>query len=117
MNIVYVYGTLRGRQPAEIVKVPGRIYNLGWFPGCVLDNPPSGDTFVAERIEVDDQTLETFDYIEGFRPDDPEDSFYLRVPYLDGWIYVFNNPDIADIGRLIEHGDWEKHVSEADRRF
>lgn len=113
-HVLYVYGTLRtGKGPT--VRIPGVMYDLGWFPGVKLDRSTNiGPTFVAERTEVGDKELELFDKYEGYRPDDPEGSLYVRVPifereaeYFRGWIYEYNRP-VPD-NSVIEGGDWGRH--------
>lgn len=104
MNVkhkIAVYGTLR---PAtgEAVEIPGKIYDLGWFPGLVLDN--SNTVVKGTWIEVDDVRLAQLDRYEGYHEDRPESSLYLRKPFKDGWVYVYNR----SIGSrdFIESGDW-----------
>lgn len=106
-HVLYVYGTLRtGKGPT--VRIPGVMYDLGWFPGVKLDRSTNvGPTFVAERIEVSDDRLKRFDKYEGYRPDDPEGSLYVRVPVLDGWIYEYNRPVAGNL--VIEDGDWLRY--------
>lgn len=104
---IYVYGTLRPGT-GETVDVPGLLYDLGWFPGAqsLLDYGPDydGPTFKCEVIEVDDKELRRLDYYEGYNPDNPYASLYVRKPYLDGYIYIYNG---SFGGRTrIESGDW-----------
>jgi len=108
MNVkhkIAVYGTLR---PAtgEAVEIPGKIYDLGWFPGLVLDD--SGATVKGTWIEVDDVRLAQLDRYEGYREDFPDKSLYLRKPFQGGWVYVYNRSigDRALIETGIESGDW-----------
>lgn len=112
MHKVYVYGTLRpGR--GDTVGIPGYLYSLGWFPGVQLK--PECDTdsrVIAEIVEVDDARLSELDRYEGHYEDSPEHSFFRRVPYLDGWIYVYNQS--FDGYDIIEHGDWLLHRNESE---
>lgn len=103
-HVIYVYGTLRtGSKSATMVEIPGAMYDLGWYPGIKLCE--GCNTVVkCERIVVDDEKLAELDAYEGYRPENPDYSLYLRVPVLDGEIYVYNhdvNPD-----SLIPDGDW-----------
>ena len=105
---IAVYGTLR---PAagEAVDIPGKIYDLGWFPGLVMDN---SDTVVKGTwIEVDDVRLAKLDRYEGYNEDRPESSLYLRKPFQGGWVYVYNR-SIVDLGDFIESGDWLAHTKQ-----
>lgn len=105
---VFVYGTLR-RGGAELFKVPGQIYDLGWFPGIVLGDENSKSFVVCERLEVDDEKLAEFDRYEGFYEGEPESSLYLRVPYEGGWIYVYNHS--VEGYTLVEGGDWLEYTA------
>lgn len=102
-HTVYVYGTLRPGK-SEVVDVPGELRDLGSFPGAVVKAPTFGKFFKAEPVEVDDAQLSRLDSYEGYREHAPHRSLYLRVPYLDGWIYVYNSE--MDQRPLVPEGDW-----------
>jgi len=106
---LYVYGTLMTGK-GERVKVPGLLYDLGWFPGAKISTPECGREFVAEIREVTDVELKSIDRYEGYYEDAPDASLYIRKPYLDGWIYEYNRTPSPD--RLIESGDWLQHKSD-----
>ena len=109
-HVIYVYGTLRPGLNTDIVLVLGRMYDLGGFPGAIIAGPDTPESvlrsqIVCERVEVDDEGLQRLDWLEGYREDAPKDeNFYLRVPCLDGWIYVINRP--APSKHPIVTGDW-----------
>lgn len=105
---IYVYGTLRPGQVANVVKGRGTMVNLGGFPGVVLDE--NGPEFTAERIEVDEDTLERLDQYEGYRPSDPVHSLYVRKPFMDGEIYEFNRS--GDNAEVVTSGDWLQFTGE-----
>lgn len=102
-HLVYVYGTLRPGG-SDLHMVPGVMYNMGHYPGVRIMSPTAGKFVVCERIEVSDTRLAQLDHYEGYRPDDPARSLYLRVPYLDGYIYEYNQS--LDDRKVIEGGDW-----------
>lgn len=107
--IVYVYGTLRpGNTKTELV--PGVLYDLGWFPGIDLKAPDCGTFVVAEKLIIDEKTLEQYDRYEGYEERDPVNSLYKRVPYLDGWIYVYNKSFAGH--KPIPLGDWREYRKE-----
>jgi gamma-glutamylcyclotransferase (GGCT)/AIG2-like uncharacterized protein YtfP len=108
---LFIYGTLHpDRAPAEIADaarrltsigpatICARLYNLGAYPGAVLDEaapPIPGELFAVP----DDATLARLDWYEDYRPGDPDSSLYLRVQTTatlsDGsqrtcWVYVYN---------------------------
>lgn len=105
MNKLLAYGTLREGRKSAVIHIPGRLYNLGWFPGLVLDRSEDPSSFVTcEVLEVDDDKLRMLDSYEGYDPDDPENSLYIREKYDDFFVYTINK-DVSD-RPLIESGDW-----------
>jgi len=106
MQKVYVYGTLRPGKGLT-VDVPGLLYDLGSYPGAVLEGPGFNRSFKAEPVIVDDEMLKRLDAYEGYRPDSPENSLYLRQPFNNGWIYTYNYDLVGR--RVIESGDWLLH--------
>ncbi|HEX3570375.1 MAG TPA: gamma-glutamylcyclotransferase family protein [Acidobacteriaceae bacterium] len=110
---LFVYGTLHpDLAPSEIASVVrtlefvspatvrGRLYNLGEYPGLILDDSPdaplvSGDIFTVP----DGRTLAALDEFEGFRVSNPDTSLFQRTHVTatlpDGghrtcWVYVYN---------------------------
>lgn len=107
LHTCLVYGTLRPFTNTDVVEVPGKLYDLGWYPGIVL----GGDRFVTcERITVSDQRLAELDRYEGYDPQFPESSLYLRQKFGGDWIYVYNHS--VEGHALIESGDWQQHTQE-----
>lgn len=86
---IFVYGTLRPGV-SEPVMVPGQMFDLGWFPGAVNIETAVDTYFMAETIEVDDAGLARLDSYEGYNPDHPASSLYVRKAYQDGFIYQYN---------------------------
>ncbi|HEX9199995.1 MAG TPA: gamma-glutamylcyclotransferase family protein [Acidobacteriaceae bacterium] len=110
---LFVYGTLHpSRAPREIAGVArklthvghgtirGRLYDLGDYPGVILDDdatePVHGEVFA---LPPDPDALACLDAYEDYRPHDPEGSLFLRqkttVTLADGsretcWVYVYN---------------------------
>lgn len=119
-HLVFVYGTLRrggvrampGLFPgARFVgggSVRGSLYDLGEFPGLLLEG--SGPAVTGEVYEVDDDVLDKLDEIEA-------SSFYRRerveVSLGDErracWVYVYD-PELYPGGVLITSGDWIEHA-------
>jgi gamma-glutamylcyclotransferase (GGCT)/AIG2-like uncharacterized protein YtfP len=110
---LFVYGTLRpGHAPAAIASevrkleevgpaaIPGRLYDLGAYPGAVLD--AAAETHVdgtVLRLPADPSVLAALDAYEGFDPADREGSLFVRTATsvtLSGgktlacWVYVYN---------------------------
>jgi gamma-glutamylcyclotransferase (GGCT)/AIG2-like uncharacterized protein YtfP len=111
--LLFIYGTLHpDRVPSEIAAAARRLtsaghatirghrYDLGEYPGVVLD--PTAAPIEGELFTVPDAaTLAALDAYEDFRPADPANSLFLRVETTatkpDGslvacWIYVDNRP-------------------------
>lgn len=105
-HVCYVYGTLRPGTN-EIFEAPGRMYSLGGFPGVKLDETNS--TFKCERVEVSDKVLDRLDRYEGYNPQSPDTSLFVRVPFRDGEIYQYNGA--VDMCGTVPHGDWLKFVN------
>jgi gamma-glutamylcyclotransferase (GGCT)/AIG2-like uncharacterized protein YtfP len=112
-EFLFAYGTLRpGLAPETMAVVVGRLlpvgegrvggvlYDLGKFPGAVLDAASSGRIVgTVYRLPEDGETLRALDAYEGFEPDCVEASLFVRVKsaveMADGvtvpcWIYVYN---------------------------
>jgi gamma-glutamylcyclotransferase (GGCT)/AIG2-like uncharacterized protein YtfP len=109
---LFVYGTLlsRARHPmgARLQRealllgaatMPGRLYNLGRYPGMVEAAGPEplvhGELYA---LEVPATSLEWLDAYEGIVPGKPESSPYARVERpallasgetLDAWVYLY----------------------------
>lgn len=124
---LFVYGTLLpGVAPAEIAAaaaqlvpvgsgwVQGNLYDLGDFPGAVLESS-SGRRIAGTvlRLPRNSAVLKSLDVYEEFDPATPERSQFLRVrtmatlsdgSALECWIYVYNQ-NVSN-ARLIEGGEW-----------
>lgn len=125
-DLLFVYGTLmRGFRlhhlmtgQAEFVgegTVAGRLLDLGPYPGALAEEPGTiyGEVYRLRAPGL----LATLDREEGYRPDAPARSLYLRQPTVvrlaDGravtaWIYWYHGPR----GRAvpIPGGDYRQHV-------
>jgi gamma-glutamylcyclotransferase (GGCT)/AIG2-like uncharacterized protein YtfP len=120
-HFVFVYGSLRrGNAGAMSVRFPeasyvaegkvrGRLYDLGAYPGLLLDS--SASMVTGEVYEVDDDTLRRLDQFE-------LTSDYIRkqVEVEHGsertacWIYVpERDAEVLKGFDLIESGDWIAH--------
>jgi gamma-glutamylcyclotransferase (GGCT)/AIG2-like uncharacterized protein YtfP len=124
-NLVFFYGTLMsgfkrpGRARIDSMLAPlGRgfiraaLFDMGLYPAAV----PAADAQVTGELHqmIDsDAVLHELDEIEGFRPEEPDTSLYLRaetaVTLEDGrtemaWTYFYNAP-LGGASR-IESGDY-----------
>jgi gamma-glutamylcyclotransferase (GGCT)/AIG2-like uncharacterized protein YtfP len=119
-HLVFVYGSLRrggagamsirfpkSRFVAE-AKVSGSLYDLGAYPGLILDE--SASLVVGEVYEVDDEILKQLDDFES-------SSHYWRkqVKISLGthikkcWVYA-PNPEAFSKQTLITSGDWIEYA-------
>jgi gamma-glutamylcyclotransferase (GGCT)/AIG2-like uncharacterized protein YtfP len=120
---IFFYGTLRpSHAPEEIATVvrkltpvgagtvSARLYDLGEYPGIILDSdagrPIKGEVFV---LPGDPGTLRSLDDYEDFRPKDPEGSLFKRmrtnVTLRNGstrscWVYVYNQKLPEDLQQV-----------------
>ena len=119
-HLVFVYGTLRrgGARAMPIMfpdaqfigdaKVHGSLYDLGGYPGLLLNQ--SNSLVAGEVYEVDDELLNKLDDFES-------SSNYLRkqVEISVGtkrricWIYE-PNPEFYSLRTLITSGDWIEYA-------
>jgi gamma-glutamylcyclotransferase (GGCT)/AIG2-like uncharacterized protein YtfP len=111
---LFAYGTLReGRAPREIADTAalmqpigkgvarGRVYDLGAYPGAVFSVCEDAREIEGEVFEVPDEAvLRALDAYEGFEPNDPAASLFVRVRIevqmsgtgesIDCWAYQYN---------------------------
>lgn len=117
---VAVYGTLRlervrrGLGVAAMVDprgrclLPGRLHDLGAYPGLMLDR--DGEVVAELLAVVDDAVLGVLDGYEGYRSDDPDGSLFRRVALqcldapLVAWCYLYNRAPAG--APVIGSGDW-----------
>jgi gamma-glutamylcyclotransferase (GGCT)/AIG2-like uncharacterized protein YtfP len=93
-------------------RLNGTLYDLGAYPGFV----PEGDTKVhGELLRLaDPSVLDLLDRYEGYDPDRPDASLYVRrtitladPPGTEAQVYVYNqDPANAD---PVPSGDWAEH--------
>jgi gamma-glutamylcyclotransferase (GGCT)/AIG2-like uncharacterized protein YtfP len=102
--------------------IAGRLYDLGAYPGVVLDGAGSrvrGELLIADDDQLMRDALHRLDRYEGCRSDDPPAGLYRRettVTSLDDgaavecFVYVYNR----DLSRadLIVSGCWLTHTLE-----
>jgi gamma-glutamylcyclotransferase (GGCT)/AIG2-like uncharacterized protein YtfP len=128
-DLVFFYGTLMSgfRRPGRArldpkLQAEGRgsisaaLFDLGIYPAAI----PANDARVwgeVHRMRDADGVLNALDEIEGYRPNEPDQSLYVRVEtpvtFEDGhtataWAYFYNAP----LGRAqrIESGDYLEHL-------
>lgn len=114
-----MYGTLRrgsaGSMSARFpkskfiaeAKVNGSLYDLGPYPGLLLDE--SNSSIIGEVYEVDDELLNQLDEFEAssnYARKQVEVSFAGRRT--KGWTYE-PNPEFYRLEKLIPSGDWMEY--------
>lgn len=120
---LFVYGTLlRGLERESVllnsrflgtVVVQAKMYDLGSYPGII-----EGDgQVIGEVYEIDQVTLKKLDKIEGYFPNNPTGSEYIRkeVRILttevdEPVIAYFYNQKVNESDRIVG-GDYRKHRS------
>ncbi len=132
MHRLFIYGTLMPglRLEAEMhgarfvgpAQVPGRLVDVGRFPGLLLDLSTGDGQVTGEIYEVDDAHLARLDVVEGMVRGDRSASQYWRetVTVLSGPLqgqpvqtYVYNRP--VDACAPIPHGDYRRYIREVGR--
>ncbi len=135
---IFVYGTLRpANAPPELKalighwrkigdgSIAGRLYNLGEYPGAVLDQH-GGVRIIGEVFELpnDGVTLASLDAYEGFDPRNFDASLFVRrkcevrLDYdarLECWVYAYNR-QVAP-STIIQSGDYRKMQAEAEAKI
>ena len=119
-HLVFVYGSLRrGNVGAMSVRFPeatyvaegkvcGRLYDLGAYPGLLLDG--SAPMVTGEVYEVDDDTL---DRLDEFELTSDYSRKQVEVEHgserMECWIYV-PEAEVLTGCELIASGDWIEHM-------
>lgn len=101
---------------------PGRLYDLGDYPGATFGGPPDS-LVLGEVFELPDDGghLAALDSYEGFDPRDPEGSPFVRQRrlvtlaagrQLDCWVYAYNR-DLANAPRIVggQYAAWRASKS------
>lgn len=121
--LVAVYGSLRKKQSNYEYHLSSSEYkgtfttepkytlhSLSYYPGLKLNGNHS---IVMEVYEVDEETLNKLNQLEGYRPNE-EATFYDRIeintPWGKAFTYIYVNPLSKD--SIVESGDWVKFKNE-----
>ena len=132
MHRLFIYGTLmpglrleaemHGARFVGAAQVPGRLVDVGRFPGFLLDWSTGDGQVRGEIYEVDDAHLARLDVVEGMVRGDRSASQYWRetVTVLSGPLqgqrvktYMYNRP--TDGCTPIAHGDYRRYIREVGR--
>lgn len=95
MNKVFVYGTLQ-RGGTDAVLRGFHKDESAHFPTI---RPSRNHVVYGEVLTVSHAELEAMDHYEGFIPDEPERSLYVRMESRNG-IYVY-------VANVEEHDSWD----------
>ena len=127
---VFVYGTLlKGMVRANVLSASGLIdhgfieaslHDLGDYPSISSSNDSQ---VFGEIYEINAETLSILDNIEGFCPEDVQQSLYIRRQVMvkgitmncnhDAWTYFFNG-ELSN-KNIITCGDYRRYVQELSR--
>ncbi|MGA2887297.1 MAG: gamma-glutamylcyclotransferase family protein [Terracidiphilus sp.] len=128
-SYLFTYGTLRpGHAPDEIAPaveklrlagrgfVHGILYDLGDYPGAVLDPSCKQKIFgTVFRLPEDETILRRLDEYEGFDPSAPDSSLFIRTLQTvvlskertrECWTYVYNGK--LESARILATGRYRK---------
>jgi len=123
---IFVYGTLRkgdgnhrfleGEEFVGNTATEGELFSLGRIPGAHFG--PGLGLIQGELYKIGPATLNRLDSLEGYHPERPELSMYVRrkVPlWRDGkadgpevWAYEYRTPGTKS--PRIPHGDWMRYL-------
>jgi gamma-glutamylcyclotransferase (GGCT)/AIG2-like uncharacterized protein YtfP len=119
-HLVFVYGTLRQggvREMPQIfpdakfvgqASVSGSLYDLGTYPGLLLDE--SSSLVIGEVYEIDDETLYKLDEIEAASDYGRKQvEVSLDNQRMRCWIYAPDSKGYSD-RTLITSGDWIEYA-------
>ncbi len=129
--LLFVYGTLLvkhnefaaylQRHCTFISKahVRGTLYDVGEYPGAIVDDSDGYIYGSVYHIDKADEVLPVLDEYEGISPDDPQPHEYLRLltpietdgGLLSCWMYVYNWP--VDGLKVIDGGDYLVYRSDS----
>jgi gamma-glutamylcyclotransferase (GGCT)/AIG2-like uncharacterized protein YtfP len=120
-HLIFVYGSLRrggANAMSELfpqaqfrgeAQVSGRLYDLGEYPGLLLNE--SNSLVIGEVYEVDDELLKTLDQFEAasdYWRNEVEISFGVDTKL--GWTYE-PKPELCAQRQLITSGDWMEYAT------
>ena len=126
-DYLFAYGTLQpGLAPTKVARVAeklrpvakgfvhGVLYDLGGYPGAVPDPNTAGRSFgTVMDLPEDEGVLARLDRYEGFDPQAPKTSEYIRERQIveletggtvECWFYRYNRKPRD--GTRIESGSW-----------
>lgn len=118
---LFVYGTLlKGLERESVlaeskylgtVVIQARMFNLGNYPG-IIDGEGQ---VIGEIYEIDQPTLNKLDQVEGYFPDEPKGSEYIRkevrivsTEIEDTVVAYFYNQQVEESDRILS-GDYRKY--------
>lgn len=131
-DYLFVYGTLAGenapREIADTVRklkyvgkgfVLGRLYNLGKYPGAILEDKARHKIFgKIFELPSDRKLLNRLDAYEEFDPKRPAKSLFVRKQTsisrpnrkkVKGWVYEYNGK--VEARPLIENGRYSRKAA------
>lgn len=115
--LVAVYGSLRKKQSNYEYYLSSSVYkgtfstepeytlhSLSYYPGLKLNGNTS---VVMEVYEVDEETLNTVNRLEGYRPNE-KSTFYDRIEINTPWGKAFTYIYVSELSKesIVESGDW-----------
>jgi gamma-glutamylcyclotransferase (GGCT)/AIG2-like uncharacterized protein YtfP len=123
---LFVYGSLLPALPPPQVRhvvaglrslgratTPGRLHDLGSYPGLILDGGAGRVSGHVFELPTHGKVLEALDAYEGYEEHKPKESLFARVlrpvylgdrDELQAWVYLFQGP--VHQATLIPDGDY-----------
>ncbi len=100
-------------------ELPGRLYNIGAYPGFKSLHENHGSVQAELYQLVDPQVLIKLDEFEDYIPDDVNASLYLRTLVslkqfdIKAWVYIYNRPVLESA--YIRSGNWQQHLKDSSK--
>ena len=120
MHKVFVYGSLlsgmgnhrllENSKKLGVTRSPKgfKMVDLGPFPGVVQSEDESKSVY-GEVYEVNDETFQRLDRLEGYNRFSPKSGLYDRMEietkFGRAYIYIYNGHS----ARVVENGDWRAY--------
>jgi len=113
---------MHGARFVGVAQVPGRLVDVGRYPGLLPSLPQSDERVTGEVYEVDAAQLARLDEVEDMVPGNRAASQYWRevVTVVSGPLqgqpvqtYVYNRP--TEGCAPIAHGDYRRYIREVGR--
>lgn len=95
-------------------KIFGRLYDLGDYPGLIIDSDKKQLVSAELYYLTDQEILSELDDFEDYKVGNEQGSLYKRVlvnaydPSLKAWVYLYNRAVLES--NFIKSGNWKEFI-------